>query len=428
MVIGLNILTGPFTIVLGKFKHNDTCRFCGSTDLVKFIEMGSMPLAGGFLREDDIPNEKLYPLDVYFCNECKLVQLLDVVPKETLFEEYFYMSSTTKTLSQHFVNLAELLKERFLSQDSFVVEIGSNDGVFLKPLKSLGIRSLGFEPAKNIAKVAKSYGLKIVNDYFTEKSAVEVAKKEGEADLVSASNVFAHIEDLHDVVKGVKAVMKEDGVFVFEVHYLLDLIEKMQYDTIYHEHLYYHSLIALEIFFKKFGMEIFDVQRIPIHEGSIRVFVKNSSNKKFKISPAVASLASFERKRDLDVASTFVKFGEDVGAHRTKLVSLLKKIKSERKKIIGYGAPGRGNTLLNYCKIGKDFLDYVTDESPTRQGKFIPGMHIPIISPVNIKKTKPDFALMLAWSYMDEILSKEQEFMKRGGKFLVPLPSPKIIP
>ncbi len=414
--------------MLGKFKHNDTCRFCGSVDLLKFIEMGDMPLAGGFLREEDIPNEKLYPLDVYFCRECKLVQLLDVVPKEVLFEEYFYLSSTTKTLTQHFVDFAKLLKERFLQDDSFVVEIGCNDGVFLKPLKVLGIRSLGFEPAKNIAKIAKSYGLNVANDYFTEKTASEIAKKEGKADLVSASNVFAHIEDLYDVVNGVKAFLKDDGIFVFEVHYLLDLIEKMQYDTLYHEHLYYHSITALTKFFKKLGMEIFDVQRIPIHEGSIRVFVKNAKSKKYKILSSVNELLNLEKQKGLDIPSTFVKFGEDVKEHRTKLWSMLKKIKADGKKLIGYGAPGRGNTLLNYCKIGKDILDYVTDESPTRQGKFIPGMHVPIISPENIKKTKPDFALMLAWSYANEILAKEQEFIKGGGKFILPLPSPKIIP
>jgi len=414
--------------VIGKFKHNDTCRFCGSPDMVKFIEMGNMPLAGGFLRKEDIPDEKLYPLDVYFCKECYLVQLLDVVPKETLFEEYFYMSSTTRTLSQHFENLAKMLKERFLKDGSLVVEIGSNDGVLLRPLKHMKISSVGFEPAKNIAKIAKSYGLNIINDYFTEKSASKAAKKEGRADVVSASNVFAHIEDLHDVVRGVKAVLKDDGVFIFEVHYLLDLIEKMQYDTIYHEHLYYHSIIALQNFFKKFGMEIFDVERIPIHEGSIRVFVKNAANKNQRILTSVGKLADLERKSGLDAPPTFVEFGEKVREHKSKLTSLLRKLKSDGKKIVGYGAPGRGNTLLNYCGIGKDILDYVTDESPVRMGKFIPGMHIPIISPENIGKTKPDFALMIAWSYMNEILSKEQDFIKRGGRFIVPLPSPKIIP
>lgn len=414
--------------MIGKFKHNDTCRFCGSPDMVKFIEMGNMPLAGGFLRKEDIPDEKLYPLDVYFCKECYLVQLLDVVPKETLFEEYFYMSSTTRTLSQHFENLAKMLKERFLKDGSLVVEIGSNDGVLLRPLKHMKISSVGFEPAKNIAKIAKSYGLNIINDYFTEKSASKAAKKEGRADVVSASNVFAHIEDLHDVVRGVKAVLKDDGVFIFEVHYLLDLIEKMQYDTIYHEHLYYHSIIALQNFFKKFGMEIFDVERIPIHEGSIRVFVKNAANKNQRILTSVGKLADLERKSGLDAPPTFVEFGEKVREHKSKLTSLLRKLKSDGKKIVGYGAPGRGNTLLNYCGIGKDILDYVTDESPVRMGKFIPGMHIPIISPENIGKTKPDFALMIAWSYMNEILSKEQDFIKRGGRFIVPLPSPKIIP
>lgn len=413
--------------MIGEYRHNETCRFCGSSAVLRFLKMGNMPLAGGFLRKEDIAGEKLYPLDVYLCSECKLVQLLDVVPREVLFGEYFYMSSTTKTLTRHFKDLAKLFSDKFLDDGSFVVEIGSNDGVLLSPLKELGIRAVGFEPSRNISKIAAEKGLDVVNDYFTCKTAAEAAKRMGKADLVSASNVFAHIEDLHDVVEGVDEILKENGIFVFEVHYLLDIIQKMQYDTIYHEHLYYHSLTALTSFFREHGMEIFDVQRIPIHEGSIRVFVKREGDKKHEKTSEVTNLIEIERKAGLDVQGTFVQFGQDVASHRTKLVSMLRKLKAEGKNIIGYGAPGRGNTLLNYCGIGKDILDYVTDESPTRQGKFIPGMHIPIVSPANIVKTKPDIALMLAWSYRKEILEKEKEFVKNGGKFIVPLPEPKII-
>jgi SAM-dependent methyltransferase len=387
-----------------------------------------MPLAGGFLRKEDIPNEKSYPLVVYFCNNCKLVQLLDIVPAEVLFKEYFYLSSTTKTLSKHFEDLAKKLRENFLNEDSFVVEIGSNDGVFLKPLKSLGIRSVGFEPATNIAKIARSYGLNVVNNFFTEKSAREVAQREGKADLVSASNVFAHIEDLQDVVRGVKAILKDDGIFVFEVHYLLDLIEKMQYDTIYHEHMFYHSIVALTNFFKSMDMEIFDVERIPIHEGSIRVFVKNVGDKKHNVRQSVHQLLATEKKSGLDNLQTLITFGENVRKHREVLVGLLKQIKRQGKRIVGYGAPGRGNTLLNYCKIDTNVLEYTTDESPTRQGRITPGTHIQIVSPERLRKEKPSYALMLAWSYMKEILEKEKDYVQQGGKFIVPLPIPKIIP
>lgn len=414
--------------MIGKFERRGECAFCGGTRIVKFIEMGNMPLAGGFLRKEDVGREKFYPLNVYFCEDCKLAQLLEIVPRKVLFEEYFYLSSTTRTLSNHFMSLAKLLNDRFLGKDSLVVEIGSNDGVFLKPMKDMGMRAIGFEPSKNVSEIARSKGLEIVNDYFTERSASDLVGKEGRADLISASNVFAHIDNIRDVVMGVKSLLKDDGVFVFEVHYLLDLVEKMQYDTIYHEHMYYHSMIALKKFFEGLGMEIFDVERIPIHEGSIRVFVKKKNDRTHEVTPSVEWLLNLEKQKGLDSKETFLKFGQAVRNHRSALVALLREIKSRGKTMIGYGAPGRGNTLLNYCKIGTEMLDYVTDESPTRAGKFIPGMHIPIVSPEKIMETRPDVALMLAWSYKDEILEKEKEFVKKGGKFVVPLPSPKVIP
>ena len=408
-------------------KKRTTCRVCKSTDVVTFLELGNMPLAGGYLTEKEIKNEKFYPLTVYFCRRCTLVQLLDVVSPDVLFKDYRYLSSVS--LSKHFTQYAKEITPRFLSApDAFAVEIGCNDGVLLKPLQDLQVKTLGFEPATNVAKIATSRGIGIVNDFFTEKNAQAVAKQKGKADAVLANNVFAHIDDLDDIMRGVQALLKETGVFIFEVHYLVDLLEKLQYDTVYHEHLCYYSLHALMHLMKRFDMEIFDVERIPIHAGSIRVHVKRIGNTAQPITPSVHELIDLEKGLKIGNIDTYTRFSEKVKETRSALLDLLKKLRSEGKKIIGYGAPGRGNTLLNYCKIGKDMLSYVTDESPERYGWLIPGMHIPIVPPTKMKEDVPDYALMLAWSYMERIINKEKEYMEKGGKFIVPLPNVKIIP
>lgn len=403
------------------------CRLCKSRDLVEVLDLGKVALAGGFLRKNQFEGEKKYPLRVFFCKNCKLVQLLDVVPPDELFRDYFYQSSSTKTLSSHFAEYAKYLFGRGLvRKGSFVVEIGSNDGVLLAPLKGLGARVLGVDPAENVAAMAESRGIEVVKDYFTEKVASEISERQGKADVILANNVFAHIDDLDEVVRGVKAVIKEDGVFIFEVHYILDLIEKMQYDTIYHEHLCYYSLMPLIDYFRGFGMEIFDVERIPTHAGSMRVYARPKGNG--KISESVRNLLKTERDMGLDRLDTYLEFSERVREQKRRLMGLLRELKNDGKKIIGYGAPGRGNTLLNYCGIDTGILDYLIDMSPLRQGTYTPGTHIPVFPPEKMKNDKPDYALMLAWSYMSEIVKKEQDFIRGGGKFIIPLPEVKIIP
>ena len=406
--------------------HKDNCRVCKSKDLIQFLDLGIMPSAGGFLKKEDISKEKLYPLNVYFCRNCGLVQILDIIPAKELFLDYRYLSSATITLSKHFQDLAKKIKERYnLNKDSLVVEIGSNDGVFLKPMSDLSIKTLGFEPAKNIAKIAENKGLDIVNDFFTEENAKKAAEK-GKADIIVASNVFAHIDDLDDVMKGIKAILKGTGVFVFEVHYIVDLIEKIQYDTIYHEHLCYYSVKSLQHLMERFGMEIIDVERIPIHSGSIRVCAMNKD--KEKIKDIVKELLELENDRGLHEKESYTKFSEEVKKKRKELITLLRRLKEQGKKIIGYGAAGRGTILLNYCKIDASILDYIVDISPERAGRFMPGMHIPIVTPNKIKEIKPDYALILAWSYTKEIMNKEKEFIEKGGKFIIPLPEVKIVP
>jgi len=404
----------------------ENCRFCKSTKLTKFLELGPQPLAGKFLLPEQVKQkEGYYPLGVYFCNNCSLVQVLDIVSGDTLFLEYFYAPHSL--LSPHFTEYAKEIKEEFsLDENSLVVEFGSNIGMMLKPFKNLGIKAVGVEPAKNIAKIANDHGLETVVDFFTEKVALDIVKKSGKADLIIANNVFAHIDDLDEIMKGIKALLKDDGVYVFENHYLLDTVEKMQYDDVYHEHLCYYSLHPLIPFFEKYGMQVFDAKRIKTHGGSIRVYCSNS---KKEVNPRVNNLLLEEKKLGLDKFETFETFGKNVEKHRNELMSLLKSFKEQGKTIVGYGAPARGNTLLNYCKIGPGTLDYLIDDSPLRQGKSTPGTHIPIIPVDRFREEQPDYALLLAYGgYTESILKKENEYIKKGGKFIIPLPKIKIEP
>lgn len=410
-------------------KHRDDCRICKSKDLVKFLSFGKMPLAGGFIKKEEITNEKSYPLDVYFCRKCKEVQLLDVVSPNVLFKDYRYLSSVTKTLSEHFAKYAKVMKDRFeLGKRSLVVEFGSNDGVLQKPFKDLGIMTVGVEPAKNVARIAVGRGLEVINDYFDTQVANHILEKYGKADLICANNTFAHIDDMHEIMRAIKILLNDKGVFVFEVHYLVDLIEKYQYDMIYHEHLMYHSIISLSYLMELFDMVIFDVERIPIHSGSIRVYAKNKSNKKLKINGIVGKLAELEEKMGLDKEETFFKFASEVIDKRDKIIKVVKSLKDKGRRMVGYGASGRSSVHLNFCKFSPKEIDYVIDMSPERQNRLIPGVHIPIVGPEILEKDRPDYAILFAYNYEKEVIEKEKGFINRGGKFIIPLPIVRIVP
>ncbi len=389
------------------------------------MELGPQPLAGKFLTSEQLrENEDYFPLGVIFCKNCKLVQVLDVVPKDRLFSQYLYAPHSV--LSPHFTDYAkEIVAEFGLSEKSIVIEIGSNIGMMLKPLKELGVRAIGVEPAGNIAKMANDMGLETINDFFNELVARGIVEKHGKADMVVANNVFAHIDDLDEILKGIKVLLKDDGIFIFENHYLLDTVEKLQYDDVYHEHLCYYSLHPLIPYLAKYSLQVFDAKRIKTHGGSIRVYCGNS---KREVKPAVRELVEEEKKHGLDKLETYKEFANKVVKRREELTKLLHSLKSDGKTIIGYGAPARGNTLLNYCKIGTGILDYIVDDSQLRQNKFTPGTHIPIIPVDKFRKQNPDYALLLAYGgYTETILKKEGEFIKNGGKFIIPLPEVKII-
>lgn len=397
--------------------------------MTKILDFGKIPLAGEFIKKERLGKEKLYPFSLYYCKDCTLVQVLEDVPPDAIFKNNLYFSSTTKTLSDHFAWYAKEIARKFLPRkNGFAVEIGSNDGALLSPLKKLGARVLGVEPARVIAKVAKRRGIPTVVDFFGVRSARRILQKHGSADAIMANNVFAHLEDLGDCLRGIKILLKDNGVFVFEVHHVLHLVKDMQYDQIYHEHRCYYSLRSLIHLLRRYGFEVFDVKRIPIHGGSLRVYAqKIKGGKRSRHGSAILSVLNLEKRNGLYSLPAYIRFGKMVKENNRRLKTLLEKLKSRRKKIIGYGAPGKATVLVNVCKIGPQLLDYITDASSSKQGRYVPGMHILIVPPDRIKKDRPDYAVLFAWNFKDEILRKEKDFIKHGGKFILPVPHPQII-
>ena len=406
------------------FIHKKECRICDSSDFVKILDLDEMPPANSFLRKEDLDKpEKKFPLIVYFCKNCGLLQLLDVVNPEILFRHYDYLTSASKPLAEHFIKMAQELADKFIeSKEDLVVEIGGNDAVLLESVKDK-CRVLNVEPARNVAELSKQKGVETINEFFSQKIANNILEKYGSAKIVVANNVMAHIDDIKDVFEGVKNLIGENGVFVFEVHWVGNLIGEGGFDQIYHEHLYYFSLTALKNLVERFNLKIFDVQLVPIHGESLRVYVGEN----FDVSASVSRLLDKERELGLDRAKTFLKFSEKVEKNKTELIVLLKDLKKNNKKIIGYGAPAKGNTLLNYFNIDSGIVDYIIDTTPLKQGMYTPGAHIPIYPPEKIKEDRPDYILLLAWNYADAILEKEKELRNQGVKFIIPVPDVKIV-
>lgn len=408
------------------FTRNKRCRVCKNKRLYEFLKLGPIPPANSFLKQEQLAlEEPFYPLDIYFCPECGLVQLRDVVSPEILFKDYVYLTGMSQTMKQHFYLLVvEVVNNFNLSKDDLVIDIGSNDGTLLKGFKQLGIKTLGIEPAANVALVAEREGIETVNDFFCVEVAKNIIERKGHAKVITGTNVFAHINDLDGILQAVDNLLTSDGIFVIEVPYLVDLLSKTEFDTMYHEHLSYFSLRPLVILFKRFNMELFDVKRIPVHGGSIRCYVRRSPS---TIKNSVYQLLALEEDLKLNSFNTYLEFGARVRNIKLQLISFLKRLKRKGYTIIGYGAAAKGNTLLNYCKIGTDILDYIIDNTPFKQGLYTPGMHIPVVPPDRILKDVPDYVLLLAWNYLDEILEKEQKYRELDGKFIVPIPEPRIV-
>ncbi len=404
------------------------CRVCNNQNLKNILDLGNQPLANSFLRKEDLDKpEPSYPLNLVFCNNCGLVQLDFVVSPELMFKNYLWVSGTSDTVPMHFQQLVEeAVRIVNTNKNSLVVDIGSNDGTLLKGFKKLGVKTLGVEPATNIAELAEQSGIETVNDFFNSKTAEQIVKERGKAEIITATNVVAHINDSYDLLTGVNALLEDDGTFIIEVPYLADMIQNNEFDTAYHEHLSYFTVRPLVELFKRFDLKIFDVKRFPIHGGTIRVYVKKKSSN-LKVTNAVNYQLKLEKEIGLDNLETYVKFSERIWKLKHDLIVLLQKFKAEGKKIVGYGAPAKGNTLLNFFKIGPDLLDYIVDKNPLKHGLYTPGMHIPVMPVEKIMEDKPDYMLILAWNFADEIMRQQQKFKEIGGKFIIPIPEPRII-
>lgn len=410
-------------------KVYNSCRFCGKKLEKPVINLGKVPLAGGFLKSKKyFSKEKLYPLTIAFCENCYLIQVKEVISPDKLFKNYFYHSSAIKTLVTHFEKtVKELAKLTGKNDNKLIIEIGCNDGIFIRESLKKGFKAVGIDPADNIVKPLIKDGLPIINEYFTSKTAKKIIKKYGKADIIFSSNTLAHIEDMHEVYKGVESILKDDGILVFENHYLGNLIKEMQYDMIYHEHQYYYSLSTLVNFLKQHNLEVFNVMFIPIHAGSIRVYIQRKDGKR-KIDDIVLKTLKKERRDHLTVKDTFINFNKKILQTKKNLVKLLHKIKKEGAKIAGYGASGRGTILMNYCGLNNDLLDYVIDDAPAKQGAYTPGNHLKIVSSdILLTRNRPDYIVLFAWSFWEEIKKRNKNYLQNGGKFIVPLPTVKII-
>lgn len=415
---------------IGAHTHYTHCRFCFSNDIKPILNFGNVPLAGGFLQsKEKIVDEKLYPLEISYCKNCYLLQSVNVVNADVLFKDYFYHSSAIKTLTDHFIEIADKLSEEFKSKKNpFVIEIGSNDGTLVKELLKHNVNALGIDPATNIVSPLIKRGLPFINDYFSEKVAREVKRAYGQADVIFSSNTLAHIEDMHDIVRGIKVILNDKGYLMFEVHYLGNVLHEMQYDMIYHEHQYYYSLLTLNNFFTMYDMEIFNIKPISIHAGSMRFYVQHKKKGTRTISKYVKELIKSEREHQFDNVKRYERYSKRVAKTKNDLLFLLDSIKAKKKSIVGYGASGRGTTIMNYCGLDETYLDYVIDDAPAKQGAFTPGTHLEIKnSEVLYGKNKPDYVVLFAWSFIDEIMKKNKVYIENGGKFIVPLPEVKII-
>lgn len=403
------------------YRTRTTCRGCGSNNLQMLIDYGLMPLAGGFMKPEDIATHNIaYPLRLVRCTDCTLMQVLDTVPPEKIFSQYSYASSTTRTLIDHFSVMGPEIVKAFSAQGKLVVEFGCNDGVLMRPLLQAGAIAVGVDPSDVAFLASQDQGWPLIKNYFNETIAEQIKTQYGQARIVVGNNVFAHVDDIHAIVRGVTTLLEDDGVFIFEVHYQGNLVNTVQFDTVYHEHICYYSLLSLGSLLAQHDLKVIDVKRIPIHAGSIRVIAARE-NTKHSISARVHKMLELEKTLDIN------RFVQQVHARRTSMRKLIGDLKEAGRRIVAYGAAGRMTIMLNYCGLGSEMIEYVLDMSPLRYGKIVPGVLVPIVPPQVFHSALPDYAIMTAWNYEPEIVSKEQKFLKQGGRFIVPLPEIRIV-
>ena len=408
-------------------RHRETCRLCGGAGLETVLSLAPSPPANAFVTADRVGEaQPLYPLDVGRCGRCAHVQLLDVLDAAALFEDYVYVTGTSPSFVAHFEAYAADVVAGFgLSAGDLVVDIGSNDGTLLHAFQAAGARALGIEPAKAIARRANAAGIETRTEFFDRALAEAIREERGGAKFVTANNVFAHIDDLGGTLDGVGALLAPEGVFVAEFSYLADVVEKTLFDTIYHEHLDYHSLGPLIGFFEAHGLRLFDARRTPAHGGSLRIFAAPKEAGR-PVRRGVGERIEEERRLGLDRAATFRRFGDDIGRLGAALTETVRGLRAEGKRIAGVGAPAKATTLMYHFGLGREELDFIVDDSPWKQGLFSPGLHVPIVAPEAIVEHRPDVLLILAWNFAEPIMAKHQAFHDCGGRFIVPLPEVRV--
>ena len=411
-----------------KTKKKAVCRLCRSSELVSVLKLASTPPANAFVSQKNIKYEqKKYPLELFFCESCTHIQLLEVVNPIELFENYVYVSGTSPVFVEHFSNYAKTIIDTYNpSLKSYILDIGSNDGTLLKFFQKMGYSTIGVDPAVDISKKAQKEGIFTINDFFNLDSSIKIKERYSTASLITANNVFAHSDDLIGITKAVKNLLSKDGLFIFEVSYLVDVYQKTLFDTIYHEHLSYHSVFPLVKFFQRNNMELIDVTRINTHGGSIRCVVKNREDKR-PVNNSVKNLLDLEKSLSLNKKKTFINFANNIQERKKELRNFIHKIKAQNKSIAGFGAPAKATTLIYEFGLEHNILDFIVDDSPLKQGLFSPGLHIPILASSSIKELKPDYLLILAWNFADSIIKKNSEFIESGGKFIIPLPNLQVI-
>lgn len=404
------------------------CRFCGQPLRFSLVDLGMSPLCESFLSHGQLNQmEPFYPLHVYVCEQCYLAQLEEYVSPENIFTEYAYFSSYAVTWLQHAEKYTDMMTERFnLSDKSFVVEVASNDGYLLQYFVKKNIPVLGIEPAKNVAKVAVEKGVPTLTEFFGVKLAERLRSDGKQADLIAGNNVLAQVPDLNDFVGGLKVLLKPAGIITIEFPHLMRLMQENQFDTIYHEHFSYFSFITAEKIFSAHGLTLFDVEELPTHGGSLRIYARHMENTTLSITDRARELRQREVKAGFSKMEHYSAFGEQVKETKRKILEFLIAAKREGKSVAGYGAPGKGNTLLNYCGVRTDFLEYTVDRNPYKHGKFLPGTHIPIFPPDKIWESKPDYVFILPWNFKDEIMIQMAGIKEWGGRFVVPIPEVKV--
>jgi methylation protein EvaC len=402
------------------------CMICQSY-IDPFISFGKMPIANNFLVPEQFEDEYLFDLKVAFCSNCKMVQLMEFVDRERMFHDHYaFYSSTSKRMALHFVDFAGAVRQDYLKgRDPFVVEIGSNDGIMLRHFAEAGIRHLGVEPSSNVAEVALKNGMNVATEFFDADFAKRTVGEYGQADAILGANVMCHIPYLHSVVQGIKILLKPDGVMIFEDPYLADIVQKTSYDQIYDEHAFYFSVASVSHLFGLYGLEVIEVEPQEVHGGSMRYVVGHKDA--HEVAPSVPMHLAEEEKLGLYEPHTYETVRKNIERSRGELVGLLEHLRRQEKRVVGYGATSKSATILNYCGITDELIEFISDTTPIKQGKFSPGVHIPVRPYEKFEENYPDYALLFAWNHSKEIMEKEERFRDLGGKWIVYVPNVKVL-